>query len=197
MNTNTRKAAIDRHIRLITAAAVLCVCSGGAMTHRQALIKDLPPWVHLNKTDVQYCIHTERTDETARFLLKNGSLSVTSDNGLYISDPEWIVADLLIFDIDRDKNDEVILHVWKKGSYGEFHPFWEDEEQDPTFSEHLFIYDWDTEYERRLRPVWMSSAMPVKGKYICADEDGILHITAPDQSETMWRWGSWGLMLTE
>ncbi len=164
------------------------VC-GGAVTKRDSMRRDIPRWAVLSQQDGMYDI----CGESVRVSLCDGVLEMSSDTGAYTSDEEWFVADCIIADIDRDGADNVLLHVWKKGSYGPFQPFWEEDDKD-EFSEHLFIYQWDKERASRLRPIWMSSRMPVTGKKVEADDRGVIYITSTDSTVSRWYWGTWGLV---
>ncbi len=140
-------------------------------------------------------IHAEKGEETININLKNGELSLNADQPLYKSNHEWLVIDCMIFDIDHDQNDEILLHVWKKGSFGEYQPFWREKDNKTIYSEHLFIYEWDISRADRLDPKWMSSAMPVTGEQVIAEENGDILILSHDGNKTLWRWEEWGLIL--
>ena len=83
--------------------------------------------------------------------------------------------------------------MWKPGSYGYYHPFWIEPNDEDIYSQHIFIYDWDTEREQRLRKRWLSSGIPIKGKTFFPDEQNALHIIETNGRETVWRWEGWGL----
>ncbi|MBR4346924.1 MAG: hypothetical protein IKP75_08355 [Oscillospiraceae bacterium] len=165
------------------------VMCGGAVTKRDSMRRDLPRWAVFAKQDGMYDI----CGENVRVTLCDGELEISSDTVEYISHEEWFVADCIICDIDHDGLDNVLLHVWKKGSYGEYQPFWEEDDKD-EFSEHLFIYQWDKERASRLRPIWMSSRMPVTGKKVEADDRGVISVTSTDNTVSRWYWGTWGLV---
>ena len=52
---------------------------------------------------------------------------------------DWQVQDVLVMDIDRDEQEELVLLVWKHGSYGRHLPIWE-EKNDIRLEQHIFIY---------------------------------------------------------
>ena len=63
-------------------------------------------------------------------------------------------------DIDRDQQEELVLLIWKHGSYGRHLPVWE-KKNDIRLEQHIFIYRLQ---ERNIstdvmRPVWMSSSL--------------------------------------
>lgn len=96
---------------------------------------------------------------------------------------DWQVQDVLVMDIDRDEQEELVLLVWKHGSYGRHLPIWE-EKNDIRLEQHIFIYrlQKNTKYEDEedirvqdetaeenvrgnndsigvMRPIWMSSSL--------------------------------------
>ena len=46
-------------------------------------------------------------------------------------------------------------------------------------------------------PQWMSSALRPQVKAWAAQPDGQLQITTPQDEQTLWRWGQWGLVRTD
>ncbi len=178
--------------RLIhTAAAVIGAAAAGFLCGRQGEM--LPGWVTLQDNRQTVSIRTEDGNETAEMILSGGQLRLTGDGFTYESDSTWYIAECLIYDADHDGADEVVLHMWKPGSYGYFHPFWIEPDDQDVYSEHIFIYDWDTKQEHRLRKRWLSSGIPAKGKTVFADEQNNLHIFSVNGKETVWRWEGWGL----
>ena len=184
MRTKLRIAA------LVTSAAAVSALSGGILTHEEEMRSHIPAWVTLMERDETRSIG----GEPVRISLHGGRLELTGADFAYISDETWFVADCLVFDVDRDDADEVLLHVWKPGSFEQYQPFWREADNKTLYSEHLFLYDWDTARSDRLDPFWMSSAMPVRGREVTADENGVICVHAPDGSASHWYWGSWGLL---
>ena len=166
---------------------------GGVLTRQQVKMRQLPKWVTLS--EMQETVQIQQ--ETVSVSLKEGILKLYSEQFDYESDSTWLVADCIFLDVDHDEETEVLLHVWKQGSFGEYQPFWRKQDNRTLYSEHLFLYEWDTERPDRLDPKWMSSAMPVYGKIISAEENGDILIHSPDGSETLWRWENWGLILIQ
>ena len=177
-------------------ALISTALMGGAMTHRGSLIAMLPRWAHLRSLAEKTVIHTVNGDETVDISLDSGQLIFTADSGSIVYEPEWLVTDIFIYDADHDDEDEVVLNVWKIGSFGEHRPFWKENKTDDRMTEHIFIYDWQTDDPERLRPIWMSSQMPVQGEFLRTEKNNLI-ITAPDGTVTYWRWETWGLALVK
>ena len=173
-----------------------------AQTEAVPQTTDIPPdrvtWQETPDTPPDWVTWQEKTeaadldgDGTAETLTLEGR-SFTARRGealLFETPEEWQTADLLHADIDRDGTEEVLLLVWKQGSYGDYRPFWV-EENDSDLSEHIFIYKCDPD---QLRPIWMSSALDLPVRDWTADAEGRLHLTAPDGSEQAAAWEGWGL----
>lgn len=176
---------------LLFAAAVLFLI--GILVFRHFFRQSgYPSWVRFRKREESICLNTENV----RYRLSKGHFRICSEEGSIIweSDPDWKVSDCIIGDIDGDPEEEILLLVWKRGSYGDFKPFWVEEDEE-TLSEHIFIYDWNQAKETRMQPIWMSSKMGIEAADWRLDEDRILHLILPDGTETGWFWYSWGLVL--
>ena len=176
----------------ITTAAWPALC-GGILTENEEQLTHIPSWVVLHEMDECRTIGSE----TVQVQLHHGNLALTGENFCFAADSSWITADCLFCDIDRDGAAEVLLHVWKPGSFGQYQPFWRAEDNRTFYSEHLFIYEWDTARPDRLDPKWMSSAMPVFGKAVTTQADGTISISAPNGTQTQWYWEGWGLVRKE
>ncbi|MBP5385028.1 MAG: CapA family protein [Lachnospiraceae bacterium] len=130
-------------------------------------------------------------------VLKDRSLSVYSDGRkTWTTDWDWNVQSCCQADLDRDGSEELLLLVWKRGSYGDHMPFWV-EKNDHDMSQHIFIYRCANERTTGLRAAWMSSAIPVRiremqtdgQRVVIRDENGVISI---------WEWEDFGLkMLAE
>lgn len=100
------------------------------------------------------------------------------------------MQDALAGDINHDGVPELILLVWKRGSYGSQRPFWvERDEWD--FSQHIFIYQWR---DGRLKALWMSSRLPLSVAAFSLDAQGTLTVVTPEEETSRWVWLSWGLV---
>ncbi|MBQ8923217.1 MAG: hypothetical protein IJ053_00340 [Lachnospiraceae bacterium] len=138
-------------------------------------------------------------DEAVEFSLKKKTLKIFDNKTkelIYETPDEWKVSDCFYFDIDHDDENEVVMVVWKQGSFGEHKPFWH-EGKDNKWTQHIFIYDWDITRDNRLRAIWMSSGLGIKASEIFTDEKDRLHLIDDKGEETVWQWISWGLTLME
>jgi len=109
------------------------------------------------------------------------------DNEIWSSPDAVLVQDAFFEDIDRDGSDELLLLCWKTGRYGTHRPFW-IEEDERTWSQHLFVYECA---DGEVRAKWMSSYMGVEAAAI-RPQDGRLAITDRNGEVSIWTWGSWG-----
>ncbi len=141
---------------------------------------------------------TQRADLTGdgaaeTLALRAKALTVTDGAGgtLWETPRGWLAQDFLVGDVDRDGAPELLVLVWKRGSYGPSRPFWV-ERDDPRYSQHIFIYRWDAS-GRTLRPLWMASALRPRVKSWAMAPDGTLDITTEADEPTRWAWRGWGL----
>ena len=128
--------------------------------------------------------------EPDEILLENRTLRVrTAGETVWETEPEVPVQDVLWQDIDHDGSRELLLLCWRQGRYGDSRPFWV-EENDTSWSQHIFIYDWTGE---TMRPIWMASELGREVETWSFDETRRLMLTDRRGEETAWDWLSWGL----
>ena len=162
---------------MIAGSVILFRCNGSFKRHGK-------------KTEICDMNHDE-TDEI--ITLCNQRLSIMENaNLLWESQEEWKVTDFLITDINRDGFYELLILLWKKGNFGEYAPFWEENSMDDELSQHIFIYQW-SEQEKRIKPLWMSSGLKPQIQSWNLTEDGKIHILTDKKEDTLWRWREWGL----
>lgn len=79
----------------------------------------LPAWAELGRGA------RASSDHTLRAGFGGGRASVFSGKGqlLWISPAEYIVQDLRFLDINRDRQEDLLLLCWKEGRYGTYRPF--------------------------------------------------------------------------
>ncbi len=150
---------------------------------------------------------------TEEYFLQEGSLTVTEgEEELWASPPDWHVDSFVLADADNDGRVELVMSLWKEGSFGEIHPFWHTDE-DISYKNHLFVYMLE---RNTMKPVWCSSELhrPILSFSIYdADGDRLNELVveegqyrktaqnryAADRSKpaqtTVWRWEEWGFRL--
>lgn len=127
---------------------------------------------------------------TEKLVLKDRRMSVLQNGReIWTTDKGWETADFLIGDIDGNGRTELLLLVWKRGSYGSSRPFWVEEDE-RGYSQHIFIYRWK---DGDLRPLWMSSRLRPEVRDWQMNAEGHLQILTSYKRETLWGWRSWGL----
>ena len=100
-----------------------------------------------------------------------------------------LVQSFLWCDINHDGAEELLLLCWKRGRYGDSRPFWVVEE-DTSWSQHIFIYQWTGE---TMRPLWMASDLGREVEAWRFDEENRLTLTDRAGRVTAWDWVTWGL----
>ena len=126
--------------------------------------------------------------------LTRRTLTVSDASGVSVwqSEPGWRVQDFLIGDIDADGAPELLLLLYKRGSYGTARPFWVERDE-TSYSQHIFIYRWSAQ-SGAPRPIWMASALPVRVRAFSLEPDGLtLRLLTASGSTSLWRWHSFGL----
>ncbi len=190
---NKKKIIKTAIISIATALiiAVLCI-SAFFMLWKKGFF--IPRYVTWNNQSDTFLI-----EKKVDFSLKKKKLKITDhDTGavLFESPKGWLVSDYFLADIDFDDENEVVLMVWKQGSFGEHKPFWH-EGKDNKWTQHIFIYEWDSERADRLDPKWMSSGLGIKVHKVNIDEKNRVHFIDDKGGETVWQWLGWGLSLVQ
>ena len=175
-------------IIIIELIALICLGALYVSTH-DVFIPSFAQW---NKCDNDYILN----GETVNFKVKSRKLTIRDDeeNVLYRTEKGVYVSDAFCIDIDRDGEQEICLLTWKRGSYGEHKPFWVSEDTD-RWTQHIFLYEWDSARNDRLDPKWMSSEIGIKVVKIFGDEECKLHLIDTEGNETICSWEGWGLTI--
>lgn len=175
-----------RQLWLIPLA--LCLCGALLTGHLLATGQVLPLWVRWQQREIR-CDAARGEPETIR--LTDRTVRVYADGEVvWQSEAEIPVQDVLWCDIDHDSRSELLLLCWRRGRYGRSRPFWETEE-DRSWSQHIFIYDWTQ--DEGIRPIWMASDIRMDAAFWEFDPVGRLKITDRSGQVRAWDWLSWGL----
>lgn len=90
------------------------------------------------------------------YLLEKGQLTVREGNRLlWKTSEDWTIQSCHTADADNDGFEELLLVLWKKGSFGSSRPMWQ-KGKDDAYSNHLFLYRL---VSGKIKPVWCSSAL--------------------------------------
>lgn len=142
-----------------------------------------------------------------KYVLENQQLLVF-ENGeeIWHSPQEWHIKQIKLADADNNQQEEVLLVLWKKGSYGKSKPFWFTG-TDNEYSCHLFVYKI---LAGKMKEVWCSSALEfpiinLEVKDTNGDGRNELNVTEGPrtgfayalrqcfiQQESKWIWNGWG-----
>ncbi len=122
------------------------------------------------------------------YLVKQGRLVWQSDRG-------WKVESVAFGDANNDGQTEILVSLWKFGSYGPSLPFWL-KENTKEWGNHLFLYQWQ---EDKLKMVWGSSTLdePIREmSVIDANNDGKNELEVIEkEGKSIWRWQGFNFVL--
>lgn len=170
----------DQALHLFLAGILLLAVSGC-----QGDSRSVPKT--LEETAVQYDLDRDGCPEC--YNLRGGHLTISRENRVLWESPfAWGVYDCILGDANNDGREELILLLWKAGSYGKDKPFWY-QGFDGSLSSHLFIY---TLANNQLKPLWCSSALPRP-----IDSLQVVDINADGKNELVISEGKYGILLDE
>lgn len=122
--------------------------------------------------------------QVEKYNLVDGRVTVTENEQVLWQSPlEYKVDHMTHGDLNHDGQEDLILTLWKEGSYGLSQPFW-IKERDTSFAQHLFFYTWK---EDKLQLSWGSSNLEAPLTYLSArdiDEDGKTDLVAGESTYT-------------
>lgn len=146
----------------------------------------IPSWIEWKSKEI--------TVYEDKIKLRKKKLEVFDSNGkvTYSSKDDFKVQDVLVTDIDRDGDREMVVLLWKHGRYGMHKPFWVEKDE-KNYSQHVFIYDVDE--AGNVSEKWCASDMgTVAGRIRLMDKnDSIFMMEDKDKNCTLWMWDSWGV----
>nr|WP_315021593.1 hypothetical protein [uncultured Aminipila sp.] len=152
---------------------------------------------------------------TEEYELTNSVLTIKEGSKLLWTSPEGYQIDsFALGDVDNDGKVNLVISLWKKGSFGDVQPFWH-KGQNKDYKNHLFVYKLEGE---TLKRAWCSSNLdnPIlsftiqdvdadgkaelvvkEGQYKkIAKEKYALDRDGPVQT-TVWKWDEWGFCLAD
>lgn len=150
---------------------------------------------------------TDGNGSQEKYVLRNQQLQVFEDNRLIWNTPrDWKIKQIKLADADNNKQTEILLVIWKNGSFGKSKPFW-IKGQDNNYTCHLFLYRL---LSGKMKEVWCSSALeyPIINLDVKdSNADGLNELNVlqgpragfayalrqyVNQQETKWLWSDWG-----
>lgn len=159
-----------------------------AETGTQPAAEVIPDWVQWQTGTADFA------DSYA--VLKDRKIALYEDasceNLRWGGEEDWSVQDMVVKDLDRDGAEELILLVWKHGSYGNTMPFWV-EENDNRLRQHIFIFSYDMERDVRVRAIWMSSEVHFDIESIAHGPKDMLTVTVKGRGPQWWQWRNFGI----
>ncbi|WP_051594099.1 CapA family protein [Butyrivibrio sp. AE3003] len=148
----------------------------------------IPAWIGWN--DKEIAVY----DGGASIKLGKKKLEVINSGGetTFVSKKDFKVQDVLVTDIDRDGDNEMIVLLWKHGKYGMHKPFWVEKDE-KNYSQHVFIYDVDR--DGKVTEKWCASDMgSVAGRIkLMEKNNSIFMMEDKDNNCTLWMWEGWGV----
>lgn len=174
----------NKRILLIAAAAIIVVAAFLLFRQKGAFLPDSINW---QEAECDF-------EEGKVQVYNRGATICYEGRNVWHSPWNYNVQQCLVSDIDRDGSEELLLLVWKRGSYGSHMPFWV-ERNDNELAQHIFIYKWEPERDYKLRAIWMSSAIGDSIDSMFSGNNGEIYITDIDGSIKAWYWEGFGLKL--
>jgi hypothetical protein len=144
------------------------------------------------------------------YVLANHCLTVREDDRIIWQSPQgWSVDSFALGDIDNDGSNNLVISLWKKGSFGEIKPFW-FQGKDNSYKNHLFVLEL---IDNTFKSVWCSSNLdhPIISFAISdVDGDGLNELVVQEgkyrrikgeyyaldkraaPKTVIWQWQEWG-----
>lgn len=131
---------------------------------------------------------------------------------LWKSPEKYSIDSFSLGDVDNDGIENLVISLWKRGSFGEMKPFWHTK-KDNDYKNHLFVYKLD---QYKIKQVWCSSNLDrpiisfeiadtnkdslkelivIEGQYrkIFGSKYGL---DSKSKTRTaVWEWNKWGFQL--
>lgn len=148
--------------------------------------------------------------KSEEYALTDHVLTVKEDGqDIWKSPKNYHVDSFVLGDINNDGKVNLVISLWKKGSFGEMRPFWHTD-KDVSYKNHLFVYQLQ---ENTFKPVWFSSDLdrPIlsfeirdvngddrnelvvaEGQYKKIAEERYAPNPKGQVRTTVWKWEEWG-----
>lgn len=152
--------------------------------------------------------------KTEEYILADDGLTVREGEAyLWQSPPDWRVDSFALGDVDNDGTVNLVVSLWKRGSFGTLRPFWQTGE-DESYKNHLFVFKLQ---DNMVKSVWCSSDLyrPIASFAIRdVNEDGLNELVVEEGQyrkvagerytldpnalvrTTIWQWEEWGFRLS-
>ena len=148
-------------------------------------VEFLPGWIRWEQAEF-----SGGAGEPERICLENRRLRVMAGEEILWQPEDGVRTQSFLWcDINHDGAGELLLLCWRQGRYGNSRPFWVEEDEN-SWSQHIFIYQWTGE---TMRPLWMASDLGREVESWRFDEEQRLVLTERSGQTTAWDWVSWGL----
>lgn len=155
----------------------------------------------------------DRDGMTEEYLLIDHCLTIREgEKDLWQSPGDWRVDNFVLGDVNNDGTVNLVISLWKTGSFGTVKPFWQTVE-DVGYKNHLFVYRLK---DKVMKQVWCSSDLdcPIVSLTVQdIDEDDLFELIVEEGKyrkitgerytldrfaqvqTTVWRWDEWGFRL--
>jgi len=179
---------MKRRVKIICTAIMAIALLGATMIVLWWYGAFLPAWIDWKEVATDY--------SDGYVVLKDRKVRLYSDTScktvLWSSERDWFVQNVVIKDLDQDGVEEIIMLVWKHGSYGKHRPFWV-EKNDIRLKQHIFIYSNSPSKKTRLFARWMSSELGFEVESIASGQGDGLIVTVRSERSMLWKWHGFGI----